>query len=57
MEDRNRRIAVSLAVGNRTKEVARQFRLSPGRVSQLRRELHDSWQTFQGELQAEPAVA
>ena len=46
---RDRRIAESLAQGQTTSAVARRFRLSRGRVSQIRRELHDSWQTFQGE--------
>jgi len=46
---RDRRIAGALAVGNSTKDVARRFRLSPGRISQKRREYHDSWRRFQGE--------
>jgi hypothetical protein len=46
---RDRRVALVLAEGNRTNDVARQFRLSPGRVSQLRRQLYDTWQTFHGE--------
>jgi RNA polymerase sigma factor (sigma-70 family) len=46
---RDRRVALELAEGNSTSDVARQFRLSPGRVSQLRRQLHDTWQTFHGE--------
>jgi hypothetical protein len=43
---RNRKIAEALAVGHSTSEVARRFNISPGRVSQLRRELHDSWSEF-----------
>ena len=46
---RKRRIAVALSLGHSTKEVARRFKVSPGRVSQLRRELHDSWLEFHGE--------
>jgi hypothetical protein len=46
---RNRRIAKTLAMGETTSEVARQFRLSRPRVSQLREELKLSWQMFQGE--------
>ena len=46
---RDRTIAEALAVGERTKDVARQFQISPGRISQIRRELHDSWQAFHGE--------
>jgi hypothetical protein len=46
---RDRHAAESLAVGNTTSEVAKQLNLSPGRVSQLRRELHRSWLEFHGE--------
>ena len=49
---RNRRIAESLAVGHTTGEVAHRFRVSPGRVSQLRAELHRSWQEYQSETPA-----
>jgi hypothetical protein len=43
---RNRRIATVLATGESTSVVARRFRVTPGRISQLRRELHDDWHTF-----------
>lgn len=43
---RNRKIAQSLAIGNRTQDVARRFKVSEGRVSQLRKELAESWGTF-----------
>jgi hypothetical protein len=46
---RDRQVAEALAIGERTKDVARQFQISPGRISQIRRELHDSWQEFHGE--------
>jgi hypothetical protein len=46
---RNRRIAVTLALGHRTSDVAKRFRVCQGRVSQLRRELHTAWQRFHGE--------
>jgi hypothetical protein len=46
------RIAKTLAKGERTKNVARIFGLSEGRISQLRTELRDSWDGFQGELVA-----
>jgi hypothetical protein len=45
---RNRRIAQSLCLGNSTGAVAKRFRISPGRVSQLRRQFYDSWQGFCG---------
>jgi len=46
---RDRRIAESLAIGNRTGEVAKRFDVSAGRISQLRHELAESWRTFVGE--------
>jgi hypothetical protein len=46
LSPRNRRIAESLAVGDSTMAVARKYRVSPGRISQLRRELHASWEQF-----------
>jgi len=49
LSPRNRRAAKSLAMGNSTTEVAKQLKLSLGRVSQLRRLLHKSWLEFHGE--------
>ena len=46
---RDRRIAETLAMGHTTGDVARRFRLSPGRISQLRQALRLSWQEFHGE--------
>ncbi len=46
---RDRRIAESLALGNRTSDVAKRFDVSAGRISQLRRELAASWRQFVGE--------
>jgi hypothetical protein len=45
---RNRRIAKALAQGESTSGVARQFGLSPGRISQLRAWLRMHWEQFQG---------
>jgi hypothetical protein len=45
---RNRRIAEALAVGSTTGEVARRFKVSSGRISQLRQRFHRSWHEFQG---------
>ena len=53
---RTRRIAVDLARGFSTSEVARKYGVTPGRVSQLRRELHNGWCQFQGEAEPNPAV-
>lgn len=44
---RDRQIAQELAVGHSTGEVAKRFGVSPGRISQLRREMHQSWREFQ----------
>ena len=46
---RDRKLAMKLATGESTGRVARMFRISAGRVSQLRRELRESWQKFVGE--------
>lgn len=48
LPDRTRRIACALAHGSSGQQVAREFGLSEPRVSQLRRELNDSWQQFHG---------
>jgi len=47
--DRDRQIAEALAAGNRTGEVAEEFEVSAGRVSQMRREFWTSWEEFHGE--------
>ncbi len=46
LSDRNRRIAEDLAGGESTQDLARQHRLSPGRISQMRRELNADWREF-----------
>ena len=53
---RDRRIAESLAIGNRTGDVAKRFNVSAGRVSQLRRELAASWRAFVGDKPAPEAA-
>jgi hypothetical protein len=50
LQRRNRRIAQSLSLGKSTKEVAKKYAISAGRISQLRRELHDSWCRFCADL-------
>lgn len=47
---RNSRIAAKLAVGETTASVARLFKVTPGRIAQLRREFYANWRAFQGEL-------
>ena len=55
LSNRYRKIAMALAVGETTAKVAQMFRLSRGRISQLRRELQESWQVFQGaDVAADP---
>ncbi|HEV7222856.1 MAG TPA: hypothetical protein VGN42_09155 [Pirellulales bacterium] len=44
-----RRVASTLAGGETTCGAARKFRITPGRVSQLRRELAENWDVFNGE--------
>jgi hypothetical protein len=46
---RKRRIAETLATGKRTKRAGRSFNVSPGRISQTRRELEAAWREFQGD--------
>ncbi len=48
---RNRQIAERLAMGHSTAAVARRYKVSAGRISQIRRELHESWQAFTAERQ------
>jgi len=43
---RNRSIVLEMAQGEKTGQLSRRFGLSPARVSQLRRELHDDWLRF-----------
>ena len=43
---RDRRVAEDLAMGERTGDVANKFGVSPSRVSQLRRQLQESWEQF-----------
>ena len=46
---RQRRVLDSLMVGERTSAVAAQYGMSQGRVSQLRREFRENWESFQGD--------
>lgn len=54
---RRRRIAETLASGVGTEKTAKRFKVSPGRISQLRRELHDAWKAFHGEPLSNRALA
>ena len=54
---RYRRLAQYLGVGNRTSDAARKFKLSAGRISQIRGELAESWKRFVGDDPGPAAVA
>ena len=51
---RLRKIAAFLASGETTTAASKQFHLSQGRISQIRKELFLAWHYFQGD---EPALA
>ena len=51
---RLRKIATFLANGETTTATAKRFRVSQGRISQIRKELFLAWNHFQGE---QPALA
>ena len=46
---RDRHVAETLMIGERTSAAAQRFGMSQGRVSQLRRELSEDWTRFHGE--------
>lgn len=54
---RNRRIALALAEGQRTGAVACCYKISEGRVSQLRKELKTAWERFTGDAGAAAPTA
>ncbi|MEK6236668.1 MAG: hypothetical protein N2C14_18320 [Planctomycetales bacterium] len=56
LSERNREIAEEMAMNESTKDLARRHRVSPARVSQLRREFKDSWEAFHEEDDLRAAV-
>jgi hypothetical protein len=46
---RDRRIIQAMSRDERTKELSRKFHVSPGRISQMRREFRDDWVRFVGD--------
>jgi hypothetical protein len=50
--ERDRRIIDGLMVGERPLDLSRQHGITPGRISQLRREFHEDWSRFCGDLVA-----
>ena len=57
MTSRDREIADALAIGNTTGDVAKQFGVSAGRISQKRQEYSRSWRAFQGESAVNDSAA
>jgi hypothetical protein len=51
--ERDRRLIEALGLGERTMALADQFGLTPGRISQKRREYHGDWLRFCGDLLAD----
>jgi hypothetical protein len=43
---RERRIIRAMSLGERTKDISKEFEVSPARISQMRQEFHDDWQRF-----------
>jgi len=54
---RDRRVAEFLAQGETTRAAARKFKVSDGRISQLRKELAANWQRFVGDEPGGAAMA
>ena len=54
---RDRKVAKYLAAGQTTTAAARKFKVSAGRISQLRRELAENWQRFIGDEPGPAAAA
>lgn len=52
--ERDRRLIDALMQGERTSDLAKAFGLTAARVSQLRREFHDDWNSFCGEALVTP---
>ncbi len=57
LSSRNRRIARALAVGETTATVAKEFNLTAGRISQLRKLLCEHWGDFQSGRRGQTAIA
>ena len=56
LSSRQRRMVRTLTLGYSTGEAARRHRVTAARVSQIRRELRDSWNRFAGDRQLEVTV-
>jgi len=54
---RQRRILRAMSLNERTKDLSKRFSISPGRISQMRRDFKDGWQRFVGDIPADTAKA
>jgi hypothetical protein len=50
LTERNRGIVEDLMIGERTRDVANKYKISPARISQKRREFCQDWQIFRGDV-------
>jgi hypothetical protein len=51
---RERRLIHAMLLNERTQDLGKAFELSPGRISQMRREFHQDWLRFHGESPVQP---
>ncbi len=51
---RERRIIKAMAKNERTKDISREFEVSQGRISQMRRQFMEDWQRYCGDTDANP---
>jgi DNA-directed RNA polymerase specialized sigma24 family protein len=56
LKPRDRKVARFLSLSNGTGAAARKFYVSQGRISQLRKELQESWREFTGEYDGNAAA-
>lgn len=49
---RERKIIRAMSMSERTKDLSQKFHVSPGRISQMRRDFRDDWRRFSGEEMA-----
>jgi hypothetical protein len=54
---RERRILRAMSRNEKTKDLSRKFEVSAGRISQIRREFHDGWSRFVGDLDERTVAA
>jgi hypothetical protein len=54
---RERRMVEAMAANERTLDISKMFELSPGRISQMRREFHEGWERFCGDRDDDPSPA